>query len=180
MTSLNFQIGDALLTSAAKMLTMGFSSVTNVRGRAADPANFFLQLAQSRCDQNAAKSSWDESWFGSATKSDGCLLLVRHPAPQQFHNKKVDYRKQIMRQHSCHQIFGQDRGRSRPRKNILSSSLIIKQKFGCFADICRRSQKWRSWAPRPWDRGHAWLQETCISWHALPAELSHSRSNRIW
>ena len=61
MTSLNFQIGDALLTSAAKMLTMGFSSVTNVRGRAADPAIFFLQFAQSRCDQNAAKSSWDES-----------------------------------------------------------------------------------------------------------------------
>ena len=42
-------------------------------------------------------------------------------------NKKVSHRKQIARQHSCHQKFWPEQGHDRPCKLFLSSSFIIVQ-----------------------------------------------------
>jgi len=39
----------------------------------------------------------------------------------------VSYRKQIARQHSCHKMFRQGRGRGRPCKIFLSFSLTTMQ-----------------------------------------------------
>ena len=84
------------------------------------------------------------------------IYLILHIRWQRSIDKRISYRKQIVRHHSCQKFWPGQGGGGRPCKNFLLSSLITKQYLVIFSyrvSACRTYHKffW-CWGSDPWLR----------------------------